>query len=252
MFRIELHKYIAPITSIFYRAGFWHREDEPTVGEIRLKYFYSFYYFVFIISLIAGALRTADIDKLIFSIEFILIAIVVLVKLFYIIWRKNKTLQLLNRICCYSVDDDDTFAQVNDKLNFLMKFGAVYFSLMYLTAFCMGAVIPFVGSERKLFFNIAFPLDWENDEFAYWIAFTFMFTQTIISTVGVSFSAIIWYLMTNCGLRYEVLGQQFKTIGKVKSVEGITDGRKISDVEREKLYLRALLECISSHIYLKK
>lgn len=243
MNRVELQKYIVRVTKIFYRIGIWDRQDNATVAGLLLLIFYSYSLIPIIVLMAAGAFGINDMAESIFLMEFSLICVVLQVKLLNIVWKKEETLELLNRFCLYSVRDDDTFTHVKTKLNRLMIFFAVFCALIVVSAVCSTIIIPLVSSERTFFFKIGFPLDWKNDEIAYWLAFTLIVISMTISSIGLYYSAIIWYMMANCGLKFHVLGQRMKTMGKQRL--GI--GRKEWVTERDKLYLRDLLKSIAAH-----
>lgn len=245
MFRVKIHKRIEQIFSILYRVGIWHRENEETVGERRLKLFYSFYYSLLIISLIAGCLESDNKNEQIFLVQTILLATVVLVKLLYLIWRKKEILELLNRICYFCVED-----QIDDKLKNLMTLVTIFIILSNFGAFFSSTILPIhFRNERKLFYTVGFPLDWKNNEFAFWLAVAFLFTETIFVSFSFLFSAIMSYLLVNCSLRYKTLGKQIKRMGEIEESEY---ERPISNAERDNLYLRDLLEAIASHKNLKE
>lgn len=246
MYRVEVHKFIARVNLIFYRAGVWHQEDEETVAAWILKLFYSIYFFILLVALLAGPLTSDNIDNIIFSLQTSLITTVLLSKLLLIIWRQDEVLELLKRLCVHSVEEHDEFTLINNKLKDLMEFVAAFLSSTYLCGTCCTLVVPLLRKERKLFFEIGFPLDYKNDEFAYWMAVTFIFTEFIIMTVSWLFTVVIWYLMTNCGLRYDVLGQQIKKMGKIKANQL---RKKLSDTETDELYRADFLEAIKSHNY---
>lgn len=244
MFRVQVHKHTERIFSLFYRMHIWHREDEETVTERTFKLFYSIFYCLFPLSLIAGAFASDNMGEFVFLVESSILSAVSLIRLLYVIWRKNEILDLINRICDYGVKDEQTFSQTNDKLNIFMKFSTAFVSLVYFCGISMVLVIPFLSTERTLFFNIGFPLDWKNNEFAYWMAFTFVVTQVIITAVSLLFPVIVWYLMASCGWRYVALGQQIRDMGKIKLEDATAIEMKISNAEIDNLYQRDLIEAI--------
>lgn len=235
MLRIEIHKNINRIIRFFYRVGFWHRQDEKIFGKL----FFSLYYTLFPISIVAGAVSNdIQMEAKILLVESAMMATLLLMKLLYVIWRKREILELLNRICDYRVDNEETFTAVNDKINVFMAFATVLLCSVCLCAASISFIVPFVGKERNLFFQIGFPLDWRNNEFGYWVAFTFISTQMAFSATLVSFSIIIWYLMANCSWRYEALGQQVQRMGQLEE-------HPMSNTYRDNLYFRDLVDTIS-------
>lgn len=156
---------------------------------------------------------------MIIRMEAALLLTILLIKLLYIIWKKKQILRLLRAIGVYSIEDQEEFLLVNHNLKILMKFVTVFLSLTYFASFRCLLILPFLASEKRLFPNIGFPLNWENNEVSYWVAFTFVFTEGTLSSLTILFSIIMWYLMFNCALKYEILGYQIKKMG-VRRVEG--------------------------------
>lgn len=250
MFRVELHKRIQQILSVLQRIAVLHSND--TSKSYRLQIFYSLYYSLFPISLITGSIWSDDITEMIFLGQISFMSIVLLVKSLYMIWKAPTFLELLNRICVYDVDERDKGTTLN-KLEYFMNFFLFFIFLTHSAELCIVIIVPFLGTEKKLLYNIGFPFDYKNDEFAYWIAFTYIFGAGLISLIVVQLSVIIWYLMATCGLRYQVLGQQMKRMGEVIRPSRVLDSeRKVSHTKRDSKYFRDLIEAISSHKALNK
>ncbi len=192
----------------------------------------------------AGAVTSENRNEQMMLIETSIMTIVFIVKVWYLIWRKKEILELLNQICSYSVDNRETFTWVNEKSENFMKFMTFFWISSCFCLFCEAFIAPFVPDEKTLFFPIGFPLDWKSNEFAYWMAFTFIGTLVAMTAISILFTTILWYLMANCSWRYAVLGQQMKRMG--------ADDRKISNVEKDNLYRRELDKAITSHTHLKE
>ncbi len=243
MLRVQLHNLIRRLFFCYYLFGFWHQGDVETSKERRSKILISIYYLLFLISNIAGAVASDNRDDKVFLIEVTIMCIVLLVKLWYIIWRKRETLELLDRICDYNVEDRETFDLVNSKLKKLMKFCAAFFTAVLICGIYLSFFEPLLRTEKKLFVNFGFPLDWKNNDLAYWLANLFFATQMIIVFFGSTFSVITWYLMANCGCSYVVVGQRIRKMGEMRSAVKI----KISKTQKDTLYQRHLIETIASH-----
>lgn len=80
----------------------------------------------------------------------------------------------------HGVEEKEEFALINNKLKSLMKLVTIFLSCSVIGGFCGAFVKPLLENERKLFFVIGFPLDWRNDEFAYWMAVAFIFTHQLV------------------------------------------------------------------------
>lgn len=248
MYAVEVPGVINFIKKSFYRLGFWDRENSATVEGTRLKLCFSIYYFVFPISLLVGAFATNDEDEFIFLLELTTSAIVLSVKLFYLIWRKRELLALIDRICVFRTDDKEQFTAADTKLQSFNKIAKILISIICFNCFFIAIITPFLGSERKLFFNIAFPLDRKNGGFGFWLAFTFLSFEIFISDIAFMFSVFTWYLMIYCDLNYEMLGHRLINLGACNEVKK----REILQVEKGYFFRRDLTNAIQSFAAIKQ
>lgn len=228
--------------SYFHHIGLWRPKDDdkPSVKELGIKLFYCIWYTLYPISLIVGVFTGEKGDESIFLAEISDLITVLSVKMWILVWQQKEIRRLFNRICIFTIRNHDDFQFVNRKLNKFMRFVTGLFLSLSMSGVCI-AVVPFIGSERNIIFKIAFPLDWKNDEYAFFAVNFFLFTQIIFTLTAYSFSIIIWYLMLNCSLRYEVLGNELKNLGVRKIVT------KISSNESRKIFFRDLMTSIKSH-----
>lgn len=233
--------------SFFYRIGFWHRGDEATIKQLSLKLFYCLYLLSFIVAGFIGAINCEDEDEMIFLVEVSIVILVLFVKLCFLISSQKEILYLLNSCCIFSVRHHDDYNFVNEKLRKLMKFATLAVCIVIIGGVCDAEVVPFIGNERTLFFKIAFPLDWRNNEFAFWIANIFILSEVILAITTFLFSITIWYLMLNCALRYEVLGNELRNMGM------ITEPKiQMSYKENQNIFLRNLKALIETHLQITK
>ncbi len=249
MWRVKVPKNIQEITKFLCRVGFWH-EDEETVGQRRLKIFYSIYFSLFSILIAAGVVDIDDKDEKIFSVLNLLIGVVLQMKFMYLIWNKKEILGHFNEVCGYGTGDRE-YATVHEKSTNFKKYAAIFLSLCYFTLSCILFVGPFVGPERNLIFHYPYPLDWQKSEFSFWAAFMFNITEAAIATIIHSFSVFIWYLIANCCWNYEVLGLKIRKMGEIP-LDVSADKRQISKIEKDNLYNRDLVEAITSYNSLKE
>lgn len=247
MYCIELQDGIYKAMDGYSRLGFWHRVDGATVEKTRIKIFYSIYILFLPISLMAGAIASDSKDDAMLLAVTAIISTVMVVRLYCLMWRQNEIYDLLLRIGVYSVKDEDVFTNVDKKLKMFMKLNTYFFCYSCFMAFCVNLIAPFIGSDNNLFFNIGFPLDYKNNDFAYWIAILFLTTETSLTAAAVLFSIVIWYLLFNCGLRYQVLGSELENMGVKRILDATVKKRKISVVENRNLFNRDLIDGIESH-----
>lgn len=186
---VRVHRRINQITELFIFIGLWHHGNDATVKEMWLQLIYFFYYLVFPILLFGGAIITADSNEIIILIEAQILTTVLLINLMYVIGRKSEILELLHEMCVHFVDDREEFIRIKEKLDKIMKF-IVFWVTASVVAIFAELIAPVVSDDRKLFFNIAFPWDWKNDTISYWIAYSFIFTEGVITLFAILFSVI--------------------------------------------------------------
>lgn len=247
MYRVEVHSKVELIISLFYKLGLWQRNRAATTKEMLLKWSYSIGFFSTIISFSVGACNSDNVEDGIFLAQSAIAAIVLLVKLNFVIWRSAKILDLLREVCVYTTDDRKSFTLVSDQLK---RFTTFTTTVVWISSFtCIYAVIisPFIGNRRALFFDIAFPLDHKNDEMGFWIAFTYLILFALIPSVtAMAFNVLMWYLLFSCALRYKVLERRIANIGH-KSLE-----QNISVIGLNHLYEEGIMDAITIHSNTKK
>lgn len=250
MHSIQINSIIERMISFFYCIRFWHRGDVATVRELRIKWFYCIYHFLFVVSLVMGAIQSDNKDDCIFLAETAVTAAVLLLKLWVLIWKQKQILDLFNRICIFSVRSQADFVCFNDKLQKFMKFVKVFVICVFVGVF-LAIILPFLGSEKILFLKIAFPLDWKNNKFAFHLANAFVITEILLTLTAFFFSVMIWYLMLNCSVRYEVLGNWLTKLGHLNE-EFREKKVTILDKQKQNFFLVDLTASIDDHLHIRE
>lgn len=220
MYFTEVHKSITQIVQLFCILHLWHNADKATVKETFVKLVYSIYLFLFPLSLIFGAITNEYTDESISLAEMAIVTTVLAMKMTFLIWNKKQILQFLDQVCVHSMEDRLEFNSVSNKLDKFMKIMKVFFFTGISLGVCV-SVVPFFGCEKKLFFNIGFPLDYRKSEVAFWIAFVFTFIAVLLYNFSVLFSIMLWYLLLNASVKYELFENKLRNIridGKDKIV----------------------------------
>lgn len=213
MHSIRIHKVIALMISVFYRIGVWHRGDKPTVKEIRIKFLYCICYFLIIVSVTVGAITHEDMDQSVFLAEISIGASVVLMKMCLFLWKQDQILNLLNRVCNFSVQNDECYNLLSCKLREFMKFVLLFLLVTSAIAMLGSLILPIL--ENAVFVKIAFPMDYEANVTAFWAATIFISVEVFLTMISLFFSIIIWYLLLVCSLRYDALGSELANMGRV-------------------------------------
>ncbi|XP_037039744.1 putative odorant receptor 71a [Bradysia coprophila] len=246
MHSTRIHTVIDRTISFFRRIGIWHEEVGPLMGQLRLKLFYSIYYLFFVISLSIGSITSETADESIFLAEAAIIIAVFTIKIWMLIWKQKQIMRLLNRICVFSIRNDQEYVFFNEKVEKFIKFVTV-FSCVTVVVSVGNTIFPFFGNGKLLLLDIAFPLDWKNSEIGFWMAYIFFFSENVLSFLPFAFSVIIWYLLLHCSLRYKILGMEIGNMGRR------TDGSKvnISVKEQQAIFYQDLVASIEAHLHLR-
>nr|QGW45389.1 odorant receptor 16 [Bradysia odoriphaga] len=239
---IQIHKNIASL--IF---GL-HRRNKPSYRDRRMKLFYFVYFALFFLSLGIGAVTNDRIEQSIFLANISIGVAVLAIKLWLLIWNQNKIINLLDRVYHFSIRNEDDQIRFNDRLGRFMKFVFGFIIAIIVTDFFGIIVLPFVGSEKTFFFEIAFPLDYKNNEIAFWIAFVFLFIGICLTAFIIIFTTIIWFLLFVCSLRYEVLESELKNMGRM----GEKRVAEITEKQQHNMFVEHLKTAINAHLLLRK
>ena len=261
MHSIQIHKVIGLLISVFYLIGAWHRGDKPTLKEMRMKLFYSIYYFLLLVASVGGIIKNEKKNDSIFLVELSMGVLIMWINLLLAIWKQNEILNLLNRVCVFSIRNDDDCLTYNAKLKGLIKFAFVFLIALAFASFAC-VFPPLVRSEKILFIKMVFPLDYKNSEIGFWIATAFLFFEFILTVTFSIFTVLIWYLLLVCAVRYEVLGSDMKNMGrrngdttrKIDNMGRVTgENSKVKMTEKQKHinFSEDLKTSIKSHLHIK-
>lgn len=251
MYRVELKKTIVHLMSVLYFFRLWHRQDESNVRQTSFKLFYSIYYLMFPTLMFAGAMTSDGTIQRIFLIECSIITTVMAVKFVFIIWRKNQIVELLSRCSDFFIDNHIDFVRVNSTLRSFERLAIGLLIGTNITVVFISIVFPCLGDERKIFFKVAFPLDWKNDLFAYCMANSFIITEVNFCGITLFLSVFMWYIMTNCTLMYSVLQSRIRNIGTTTGTRINVNKSKILETEKE-TFMKDLTSTIDSYIQIRE
>lgn len=246
MYHIKVHSIIYRIVQIYHRLGMWRKEDDSKVFyNIGWKLIYLILNVPLPLCLISGGFLSDDKNKLVFSVGVGLINLVLTMKLTYILWRKNEIRQLLLEIGFHFVAEFDEFSKINEKLKKFIKLSS-YFLLTSAVACVLEIIfyLPLFSTQKRLPLDLWFPFDWKNCLICYCMAYISLSIAILIAIVAISLNVIIWYLMMNCAIKYEILGHQFKYLTTKKaSINGWT----IAGTQKELTNLQGLIGLIKTH-----
>lgn len=219
MFKIDIPNKLSQILHLFFVLRIW-QSDEGNSWKILIKIFHLIMHGTFGISLLSGAYLSDDRNESIFLTTAAMAAAVLNIKLGFIIWLQEETNTLLQYFGNHSITDQSEFYRMNKKINNLVNFVSVFLSMTFFGSVPILVVYsPIFMDTKKLSVSIGFPFDWRNNDFAYWTAFLYVLYCYLFCILCVLITAIIWYLMMNCSIKYDLLGYQFKQLGTTSSSE---------------------------------
>ncbi len=259
MYKIERPNTIHQLLDIFYRFGMWTCRDVTTFRENCRKLSYFIYFVSFFLSAVIGAYVTDDKDECIFLTVVSVILVVLAYRMWLILYRRNGFLLLLNEIGTHSTNDREEFIQINKKLNGLMKF--VCFYLVVLAMGCIFVSVLFPMTTKIHVLNIAIPFDRNHSEIAFWVKSAFLFGGLVCAILCDILTKMVWYLMLNISIEYEILGSQLRRMGKsIRPGSTNVTNVKVSLAAQKQLFLKDLIAAIQtydkingySHVFLRK
>nr|QGW45424.1 odorant receptor 51 [Bradysia odoriphaga] len=240
-YKLKMSDTYRKMIAFYHIVGLWKSENIHWKASFRQ--IFAFLLFVLCIILISlKAVITDDKDESVFLGATTLIGIVQIYRFYYIIWKQKKVVDLMYASSTSCTDDYETFCHVNKKsLNFTTLFKSflvAMFALCIITAFT-----PLV--TKRLIFNFAFPLDYKTDEMAFWMAYVFIVISFLLSLTCCFLTSMIWYIMMNFVVKFELLGNDFKNLGVI-STKGQESFSVTSRPTKQTLYLQHLIEAIKS------
>lgn len=223
-------------------VGMW-RENETFPRKLLRICTHSLLSLSYSVSLIVGAVQSDDKKETIYLGVCGLTAGVNTIKLTYILWKTEEIFGFLSKIAEYSIEDVEEFDKISNRLRKFINFVVIFlFNLFSGAAFLF--IFPIFSSEIVLPFNVAFPLDWRKGGFTYWIAYFYVMSVSIHAIFAAVFIVIVWYLMLNSSLQYQLLGNQFKMLGHRKL--------NVSQAENQSHYRHSLIALIKTHRHIKE
>ncbi len=245
MYNVQLNQTLRRIIQTFYLAGIWRKNDESKFHRTGRKFCYMVYYFLFQIFLVTCAVLSDSATQTIFLIAVEILLSVVTIKLIYLLWKKAVICEFAFEpiIAHYSTFDNDTFAAVNRKIKNFTNFAYAYSGMLGI-AFLLYifSTLPMFSNGKKLPFFISFTLVGKYSELLYWITYAFVMSEILVGYTCSAFNIIIWYIMFNYSVEYEVLGIQIRNLGMSKSTDFVR-----SQPSTATNYRRDLIRLIKTH-----
>ncbi|XP_037028512.1 odorant receptor 94b-like [Bradysia coprophila] len=259
MYTIRAHPIISQVITVLQIFGMWHKDEESTFSKIGKKMINSIMLVSLFASLSSGAYLSGDMNESVYLSAATVASALLVVKLGYILSKQHEINEFLNDICVHSIEDVNEFDEINIKLENFAKFGYINVFSMLLAIFLFIILsLPFFSSERRLPLNVGFPLDWKNSIVGYCLAHTFVVAAVIFAMVVTFFTIIYWYVMFNCSIKYQLLGNSLRKLGSKNSAaknvfdkqETVEDLKKLIESHRNIKEKTASFKACFSNLFL--
>lgn len=215
MYQLKVHDTICQIIKMFHSVGLWQYDEESTYRKMGKKFFSAVSIATLLIFLASNSILCDDKHESIYSAQITLAVVVVFVKCLHLIRRKQEILDILIDSTIYhSTEDREEYDQLNKKMDRLMKFVRVFVAMIYVTVVLVIVIkLPFLSIGAKgLPGFISF--SWQKSEIIFWLAFVCLSLSIPVCAFIHTFAGLIWYIMMNYSIAYELLGIKFKDLGK--------------------------------------
>lgn len=192
----------------------------------------------FVTALIGGSLIAEDYNESLYLLTAGIIVGVLIFKTYLNYSKGTQILTVLHAICIHSVPNSEELPyQLKRKLNNFKIFSIFFLGIILVILFTFLILYcPILSAEKKLPFNIWFPFGWKRYALAHWLAYSYIIFCLTFNSFMCLLTLIIWYIMLNCSIKYQILGQHFKNLGTIQSVEN-----------DENSFLCQLMELITIH-----
>lgn len=246
MYYIDIPDTINRLIEAYCLFGFWNK-GKATYLKNGLQIFHFTYFVLLLISTSLGAWIADDKDDSILSMVISIQFTVHAFRMYCMIFNQKEIIVLIQEIGKQFTNDHNEFMQVSNKMKVTMQL-VNSFIVMLVSAIVFIAAIPTFTSEKKLAFYIAIPLDWKNSETEYWLTHAYIVVGSTYAIVCGIFTLIIWYLMINCAIKYEMLGRQLRSVSLFETMEK----SKVSKTYQQNVLVQHLIVVIRRHLTTNK
>lgn len=242
---------IRRIVNVYYTLGIWHKGNETNRRKFVRLFVFFFCTISYPVTLAVGGLVSHDLGDAIFLLTLGVIVGVLEFKGYYIFFRQNDIINLLNSMCNQTVPNNDHLLRtVNRTLNIFKKCCAIFVFL----SIGLTSIISILSSplfSDTLPFNIWFPLDYKRSRLAHWIAHGFVVVNELFLMQVSLVASVMWYVMVNSSLKYDILGYRLKHFTTNWQLDDYDD-YSVSNGKDHHLFETQLIKCIRMHQELKQ
>lgn len=210
MFDIEVDPYINRMIEIFHFTLIFTTDEATWNQKLGQKILFVNFIVAFPITITVGALQNESKIEALYLATLAILSLILAIKAYYAYSKKNDVIKFFNKMCVYSISDEIIFWKVKKTLRSFRNFT---FVMLLLGTISLVSLMVACVYDNALPIKIWFPLNWEENKIYFWIAYCFVVINSIMAIAMIQFTALIWFIMINCALKYEVLGHRFRELG---------------------------------------
>lgn len=240
---------IQRIIGVYYAFGIWQKDNESKLRKFVRVSIFLFCTISYPIALVGGGLISDDLGDSIFLLTLGVVVAVLEFKGFYVFFKQDEILTLLNDTCIQSVPNNEHLLHKVKKTLNIFKKCVVTFIVLSVTLTLIIMILSSPLISHKLLFNIWFPLDYKRSRLAHWIVHCFVLINELFVILVSLLSSITWYVMLNCSIKYDILGYRFKSVGILGGSP--MDNRTVSEAKQD-VFASEMIRCILMHQQLEK
>lgn len=230
---VKVKKLIQEFERTVYFIGLWPNENSSIYFKMYGIFVFCAFYLPYVIAAAIGAVVTKIFAERIFLVMCTTSGSCLILKIIHFYRKREDIRKVLDEMNDYTIHDQMQYDQINGKIEKFSKFKSFVFRVVYGVV-GLQLVVPLILQEKVLLIKIWVPIDWSHSNAAYWIINVYSVICIALYAVAIEFSVIVWYLMLNFALKYEMLGCQLMNLGN----NGGCSSRFKTD----------LINCIESHL----
>lgn len=246
MYKVDVDETLCRIIKLFYWFGIWQNDEESAYRKMGKKLFHFLELIFMFIFVLLCTFLSDDNTQSIFLVEIDVVMAVLIIKLSYLLWRKDEILNFLyDPTVTHCIVDSHESMEVNKKISKITKFSRAYsfaLAIAYITVIL--ASLPIFTNERLLPMFIRFDLLSDYDTLFYWMTYVCVSCGCFPFILFNSLMPFIWYMMFNYSIEYEILGNQFRCLGKKRKEKQVGRNSRLND---RHFFLNDLINLIRAH-----
>lgn len=218
MYKIEVLSVFNRVIDLFYKLHLWQNESSTLKNKAKSWFLLLLFSVGFFTSAFVAMCYSKDKTEFYFLASISISSGVLLVKDLYRYNSQSDILYFLREMCSHEITDQLEYHRVMKKLNYFNKFAyCCVFSTLCGGCLIISMGLPFFSSQKKLPLNLWFPFKPALNKISFWFGFIYILFSVVYVVLSYLSTIMIWYLMLNCSIKYELLGSFVKTSLNLKT-----------------------------------